>query len=80
MARSAPPLAIALVGRPCEVCRVAFEPTTLVVLCPTCGDARHLEGADKPEAERLECAEVGAGPVCQAERPRAGRFAYWPES
>ena len=70
----------ALVGRQCELCQVAFEPTTLVVLCATCNAARHLEGADTPESERLSCADLGPCPVCQAERAGEDGFAYWPEN
>jgi hypothetical protein len=68
-----------LVGQSCEICRVAFTPETRVVLCATCGDARHLEGAEISAEDRLACAELGPCPVCRTELPTSDGFAYWPE-
>jgi hypothetical protein len=68
-----------IVGTTCEICLVPFTAKTLVVRCPYCGNARHMEGEDVPEEDRLVCASFGACPHCQAELPASDGYAYWPE-
>jgi len=68
-----------IVGVRCEVCLLPFSAETLVVLCPFCGNARHMENEDVPEEDRLECASLGPCPHCNSELPASDGYVYWPE-
>ncbi len=55
------------VGRDCRFCRTAFLRGSRVYLCPQCGKALHLEEDEKPEDERLQCAQLcSVCPTCEA--------------
>jgi hypothetical protein len=68
-----------VVGEKCDLCMLEFSAETLVVLCPKCGAARHMEDESFPEEERLTCAALGPCPRCLAELPKTDGFVYWPE-
>ena len=68
-----------IVGKPCGICMVDFTAESRVVLCPACGNGRHMEGPEVPAIDRLECAAIGACQECGAELPDSDGLAYWPE-
>ena len=68
-----------LIGKSCEVCLLPFVAESPVVLCSSCGAARHMEGEEVSPEERLECAALGACPNCQSESPEASGLTYVPE-
>jgi hypothetical protein len=69
-----------LIGKRCEVCLLPFTEGAPVVLCASCGAARHMEGEDVSPEARLECAAIGtACPNCESESPQADGLAYVPE-
>jgi hypothetical protein len=68
-----------LIGKRCEICLEAFAADTMVVVCPSCGAARHMEGEEVPVDERLECAALGGCPNCASEIPESGVLAFVPE-
>lgn len=67
-----------LLGRRCEVCRVAFVEDTQVYV-HDCGQALHLEPASKPAEERLECALLGDCPNCREPISLESGYSYLPE-
>lgn len=69
-----------LVGQACEVCLLAFARESRVVICASCGAARHLESEEVPEEDRLQCALLGPCPNCGDERPESGGLAFVPEN
>lgn len=67
------------IGRECPICRVKFEPSSIVFVCP-CGTALHHEDPQK-KPDALQCAQPGA------ECPGGGHlqimtegYTYWPEA
>ena len=68
-----------LQGQLCGVCRLPLTADTQVYLCGGCGLPLHLEGAPKPEAERLECALFGDCPSCGSEVQTASGYLFQPE-
>jgi hypothetical protein len=68
-----------LIGKPCEVCLVPFTAETRLLVCPSCGAARHMEGEEVPRDERLECAALGACIRCESDLPQTDGLAFLPE-
>jgi len=68
-----------IIGEPCAVCSLAFEPQTLVLLCAYCGEPHHLESEAVPAATRLECALLGACSNCGRDLPRTTGLVHLPE-
>jgi hypothetical protein len=68
-----------LIGKKCEICLLPFAAESSVVLCASCGAARHLEGEEVSPEDRLACAALGACPNCQNESPQTSGLAYLPE-
>jgi hypothetical protein len=68
-----------LIGQSCGVCLVPFVRETRVLLCSSCGAARHMEGEEVDPDERLECGALGACPQCLSETPEFGELAFVPE-
>jgi len=80
LSQTAPVLAPAwLIGKSCEVCLLPFVAESPVVLCSSCGAARHMEGEEVSPEERLQCAAFGACPNCQSESSEASGLTYVPE-
>jgi hypothetical protein len=74
------PAPAAVIGKRCKICRRKFSKGTMTYVCPKCGNAMHLEGAEKPENERLECALVGSKcPHCDLEIVRQEGYSYLPD-
>jgi len=80
LSQTAPVLAPAwLIGKSCEVCLLPFVTESPVVLCSSCGAARHMEGEEVSPEDRLQCAAFGACPNCRSESPEASGLTYVPE-
>ena len=68
------------VGRDCRFCRTAFLSTSRVYVCHSCGKALHLEGDEKPEHERLQCALLcSVCPTCEAPILKKSGYRSLPE-
>ena len=74
------PPSVEEVGRDCRFCRTAFLPDSRVYVCPSCGKALHLEGNEKPEEERLQCALLcSVCPTCEAPIFKTSGYRSLPE-
>lgn len=68
------------IGKECSFCRTEFDSDTTIYTCHVCGNLLHLEGEEKPEKERLECALLcHACPSCKTPILREQGYSYFPE-
>lgn len=66
------------IGSECPICRVAFEPSSIVFVCP-CGTVLHHEDPNKKKGA-LQCAQPGAEcPGGGHQQIMTDGYTYWPE-
>jgi hypothetical protein len=67
-------------GRDCRFCRTSFLPGSRVYVCHSCGQPLHLEGDERPEDERLQCALLcSVCPSCEAPILKTSGYRSLPE-
>ncbi len=68
------------IGKPCLLCNSRIIRDTTLYRCCRCGKALHLEGDDKPEKVRLECARICSEcPACRTPIVFETGYRYTPE-